>query len=343
VEGDPIAWEQEPLTRLAADGQLSAYRHEGFWQPVGHTARFTRAAGALGRRPAALETMALDPAFWRGKRVFVTGHTGFKGGWLTLLLRELGAEVHGLRAGAGSRTVTLRRHPSRRRHPLEDLRHPRRRTFTRLGRAGQAGRRVSPRGSGVGPQVLHRTAGTIAVNVLGTANLLEAIRRAEHLPAAVVVITTDKCYENREWPWAYRETDALGGRDIYSASKAAAECSRRPTRGSFLQKLKIPVATARAGNVIGGGDWATDRLLPDLVRAVRHADLRRSAIPRRSGPGSMCSNAPTAICCSPRRWAARAKPSRALEFRSRLRERQARRVGRRLLLPPVARTPGMAA
>ena len=212
--------------------------------------------------------MALEPAFWRRKRVLVTGHTGFKGGWLTLFLRELGAEVTGyaLAPDQEPSLFDVTQVDAGIRSKISDIRDA-----ERL-RASVAHAKPAVVFH-LAAQALVRKSyteplGTIAVNVLGTANLLEAIRRAEQQPAAVVVITTDKCYENREWPWAYRETDALGGRDIYSASKAAAELLTSAYARSFLQKLKIPVATVRAGNVIGGGDWATDRLLPDLVRAV---------------------------------------------------------------------------
>ena len=177
--------------------------------------------------------MALDPAFWRRKRVFVTGHTGFKGGWLTLFLRELGAEVTGyaLAPDQEPSLFDVTQVDAGIRSEISDIRDAERLRAS----VAQAKPDVVFH---LAAQALVRKSyteplGTIAVNVLGAANLLEAIRRAEHLPAAVVVITTDKCYENREWPWAYRETDALGGRDIIAPARRRRNCSRRPTRGVF--------------------------------------------------------------------------------------------------------------
>lgn len=206
-----------------------------------------------------------NPAFWRGKQVLLTGHTGFKGTWLAFWLERLGADVTGFAlepepAGLADRTGIERRIRSIR----GDLRD----------RA-----RLQSALRGTHPQiVLHLAAQalvrrsyqepveTVAVNVLGTAHLLEAACLVPDL-RAVVVVTTDKCYENREWPWAYRETDRLGGHDLYSASKACAELLTAAWRRSFLSDRPTGLATARAGNVIGGGDWTQDRLIPDCVRA----------------------------------------------------------------------------
>jgi CDP-glucose 4,6-dehydratase len=207
-----------------------------------------------------------SPDFWRGKRVLLTGHTGFKGAWLAIWLARMGAEVHGFArapdtepnlfhlAGLGSRIH----------HGEGDLRDA----------AAVCAAVRSSR-----PQVvLHLAAQalvrrsyaepleTLAANVMGTANLLQALRDAEEV-RAVVVVTTDKCYENREWVWPYRECDPLGGRDPYSASKACAEIVTAAFRDSYLAASNVAVASARAGNVVGGGDWAPDRLVPDCVRA----------------------------------------------------------------------------
>jgi CDP-glucose 4,6-dehydratase len=208
-----------------------------------------------------------DPAFWRGKRVLVTGHTGFKGSWLCVWLHLLGASVRG--------------------YALEPPTEP---SLFELARVGEdvdsviadvrnAAQLRDALVSYEPDVVLHLAAQslvrrsyqdpveTISTNVLGAAHLLDAVCQAPPV-AAVVVVTSDKCYENREWLWAYREDETLGGHDPYSASKAAAEIVARSFRLSFLAGAGVPVATARAGNVIGGGDWSDDRLVPDVVRAL---------------------------------------------------------------------------
>ena len=203
-----------------------------------------------------------DAAFWAGKRVLLTGHTGFKGAWLTLWLERLGAEVTGLSLPAepGSLGALLgidRRVAS---HAV-DIRDA---SATRAAIAAAAPDLVIH----MAAQALVRPSytdplGTFAINVMGTAHVLEASRGAR----AVLAVTTDKVYENREWPYPYREADALGGHDPYSASKAAAELVAACWRSAFLAPAGIAVATARAGNVIGGGDWSRDRLVPDCMRA----------------------------------------------------------------------------
>lgn len=211
---------------------------------------------------------APNPAFWRGKRVFLTGHTGFKGGWLSLWLAELGAEVHGYALAPPTEPslfAAARLQGRLAGHTIGDLRDA-----DALARAMQAAR----------PDVvLHLAAQalvrpsyaapleTLAINVLGTAHVLEAARHAPGL-RAVVNVTSDKCYDNREWLWPYRENEALGGADPYSASKACAELVGAAWRASFLNAAGIRLASARAGNVIGGGDWAADRLVPDFLRAL---------------------------------------------------------------------------
>ncbi len=204
--------------------------------------------------------------FWRGKRVLLTGHTGFKGGWLALWLQRLGAEVHGM-ALAPSTTPSLfeAAHVAEgMAHHLVDIRDA-----TAVATAVRAAR----------PQiVLHLAAqalvrasyreplATYAANVMGTAHVLDALRGSDATRVAVC-ITTDKVYRNREWAYPYREDDALGGHDPYSASKAAAEIVIASYRDAYLREQGLAVASARAGNVIGGGDWSADRLLPDAVRA----------------------------------------------------------------------------
>jgi len=208
------------------------------------------------------------PGFWRDRRVLVTGHTGFKGGWLTLWLSAMGAEVTGLSSGVPTvpslfelarldecvRTVRadVRDHDVVRRALAEA------RAEVVFHMAAQPLVRLSFR----------EPRETYEVNVMGTVNVLEAVR---HVPGvrAVVNVTSDKCYENREWEWAYREDEPMGGHDPYSSSKGASELVTSAYRRSFFSAPGAPrVASARAGNVIGGGDWGVDRLIPDVMRAA---------------------------------------------------------------------------
>ena len=206
--------------------------------------------------------------FWAGKRVLVTGHTGFKGGWLSLWLQKLGAEVHGyalnpptepnlctvagVAQGMAASTIADIRDAAR---MAESMRAARPDIVFHL--AAQPLVRLS----------YAEPAETYSTNVIGTVSLLEAIRQTASVKA-VVNITSDKCYENREWLWPYREDEALGGHDPYSSSKACAEIVTAAYRRSFLEAAGVGLASARAGNVIGGGDWAADRLLPDFFRAL---------------------------------------------------------------------------
>ena len=210
----------------------------------------------------------LNLEFWRGRRVFVTGHTGFKGGWLALWLARLGAEVHGF-ALPPPTTPSF--------HDACDVAG--RIESSTLGDIAEADvvadalRRARPEvilHLAAQPLVRHSYDApleTFRVNVMGTLHLLEAAR---HTPGvrAVVNVTTDKCYENREGVLPYAEGDPMGGRDPYSASKGCSELASAAYRRSFLGPAHIQLATARAGNVIGGGDWAQDRLVPDILRAL---------------------------------------------------------------------------
>ena len=209
----------------------------------------------------------VNPEFWQDKKVFVTGHTGFKGSWLCLLLRRLGAEVTGYSLSASTspnlyQAASVEAFISD--SVINDIRN-----FEVLSDSIQR----------ADPEIIFHLAAqplvrlsyqkpleTWSSNVMGTANLLQAIRGSKNLEAAVMV-TTDKVYQNNEWVWPYRESDRLGGSDPYSASKAASELVISSFRKAFGAESSPRIATARAGNVIGGGDWSEDRLFPDLYRA----------------------------------------------------------------------------
>jgi CDP-glucose 4,6-dehydratase len=213
-----------------------------------------------------------NPRFWAGKRVFLTGHTGFKGAWLWLWLLHLGARPFGLSLepetdpslwrllgvaqGEHSKIADIRDEEAVARHVEaarpEIVLHLAARALVRRSYA--------------------EPLETVMTNVIGTANVLEAVRNVS-MVKAVLSVTTDKCYLNREWVWPYREEDPLGGDDPYSASKACAELITAAWRRSFLAGNGIAVATARAGNVIGGGDWSPDRLVPDCLAAMSRGEV----------------------------------------------------------------------
>jgi len=224
-------------------------------------------------------------AVYRGKRVLVTGHTGFKGAWLSEWLLQLGADVHGL-------SLHLPTEPS---------------LFSQLGLADRMSDErldirdapaVARRIAEVRPDYLFHLAAqplvrlsyakpleTLAVNIMGTTHVLEALRQLQH-PVAAVMVTTDKCYENREWLHAYREEDAMGGHDPYSASKGAAEIVIACYRRSYFSApdSMVRIASARAGNVIGGGDWALDRIVPDAIRALQNGTPIEVRMPHATRP-----------------------------------------------------------
>lgn len=206
---------------------------------------------------------------FKGKVVWLSGHTGFKGTWLAEWLLRLGAKVHGFSL-APHTTPSLfdqTELAARMSHEIAEVRDAEavRRSIQAVQPdfvfhlAAQALVRAS----------YERPVETYATNVMGTAHVLEALRGLNK-PCAVVMVTTDKCYENREWVYGYREDDPLGGFDPYSSSKAGAELVIAAYRRSFFREHPVRIASARAGNVIGGGDWAQDRIVPDCIRALQH-------------------------------------------------------------------------
>jgi CDP-glucose 4,6-dehydratase len=211
---------------------------------------------------------AIDPCFWRGRRVLLTGHTGFKGAWLALWLQALGARVSGFSLGIPTRPslYELARVEEGMQSVEGDVRD-----FAALAAALEAARPevvIHMAAQSLVRRSLARPRETYEVNVMGTVNLLEALRGRSEV-RAVLNVTSDKCYENREWEWAYREHDPLGGRDPYSSSKGCAELLTSAYRDSFFAPAGGPrLASARAGNVIGGGDWSEDRLLADVMRGA---------------------------------------------------------------------------
>jgi CDP-glucose 4,6-dehydratase len=231
-----------------------------------------------------MENMGVDSDFWKGKKVFLTGHTGFKGSWLTLWLHQLGAVVTGyalqsptepsLFEDANIVDLLLQ-------NILGDIRD---------------GALLTRKMQKAAPEiVIHMAAQslvresyidpveTYAANVMGTVNVLEAARNTYSVKA-ILNITTDKCYENREWVWGYRENEPMGGHDPYSSSKGCAELVSLAYRRSFLQPAGIALATARAGNVIGGGDWAKDRIVPDAMRAFMNRKILKVRNPLSTRP-----------------------------------------------------------
>lgn len=214
----------------------------------------------------------MNSKFWKDKRVLLTGHTGFKGGWLSLWLQSMGAQVYGYALAPST-------NPN-----LFEVAHVKRRMVGHLEADIRDIAKLTSFVSEAKPEIVFHMAAqplvrysyaepveTFAVNVMGTVNLLESLRNISAVKA-VVNVTTDKCYENREWLWAYREDDPLGGYDPYSSSKACSELVTAAYRQSFFAEKGVGIATARAGNVIGGGDWSDDRLIPDFFRAVSNGE-----------------------------------------------------------------------
>jgi CDP-glucose 4,6-dehydratase len=214
----------------------------------------------------------VDNNFWKNRKVFLTGHTGFKGSWLCLWLHSLGAAVSGyaLKPPTDPSLYELCKIEQCVHSTIADVRD---------------GRVLTQAMQDADPEiVIHMAAqplvresykspqDTYSINIMGTVNLLEAVRSCKNV-RAVINVTTDKCYESREWIWGYRENDALGGFDPYSSSKACSELVTAAYRSSYFHlkaysEYGVAIASARAGNVIGGGDWAADRLIPDCIRAL---------------------------------------------------------------------------
>ena len=206
---------------------------------------------------------------YRGKRVLVTGHTGFKGSWLVTWLLKLGAEVIGFsdRVPTDPAMFEVLDLEPRINHFIGDIRDPE--MIANLIEEMRPDFIFHLAAQAIVSTSYQDPLDTISTNVMGTANVLEALRKTNY-PCTAVIITSDKCYENVEWPWGYKETDYLGGRDIYSGSKGAAEVIFHSYYWAFfkdLQKTSVRLATGRAGNVIGGGDWAKDRIIVDCVRS----------------------------------------------------------------------------
>ena len=215
-----------------------------------------------------MEGLGIMTSFWHGKKVFLTGHTGFKGGWLSLWLQSLGAHVYGyaltppttpnfFTVANVSKSMVL--------STIADIRDIE--ALTKAMAQAQPDIVFHLAAQPLVRLSYSEPVATYAVNVMGTVNLLESIRQTPTV-RAVVNVTTDKCYENHEWVWPYREDEAMGGYDPYSSSKGCSELVTSAYRRSFLSASGVAVATARAGNVIGGGDWADDRLIPDFLKAL---------------------------------------------------------------------------
>ncbi|WP_346353477.1 CDP-glucose 4,6-dehydratase [Azotosporobacter soli] len=216
--------------------------------------------------------MKMSKDFWSGKKVFITGHTGFKGSWLSLWLHMLGAEVTGyaLNPPTDPALFTLCRIHELVTSIIGDIRD-REKVQAEMLKA-QPEIVIHMAAQPLVRESYLNPAETYEINVMGTVNLFEAVRKCNSVKA-VVNVTTDKCYENKEWPWGYRENEPMGGYDPYSNSKSCSELITASYRDSFFNakeyaKHGTAVASARAGNVIGGGDWAKDRLIPDCIRSL---------------------------------------------------------------------------
>lgn len=230
-----------------------------------------------------MEALDIDRHFWKGRRVFLTGHTGFKGSWLSLWLQDLGACLTGLSlspptnpslfdvAGVEKGMTSL----------IGDIRD-----FPTVKQAISTARPEIVIHMAAQPLVRYsytHPVETYSTNVMGTVHVLEAARQTPSVQA-IINVTSDKCYENREWVWGYRENEPMGGVDPYSSSKGCSELVTNAYRRSFMEHSHIALASARAGNVIGGGDWANDRLIPDILRAIEQGKPVRIRSPQAIRP-----------------------------------------------------------
>lgn len=230
----------------------------------------------------------MNRSFWQGRRVFLTGHTGFKGSWLSLWLHDLRARVGGFALAPNTEPNLFEL------CKIGDLVEDRRGDIRNREALHEAVSRFQPE------VVIHMAAQplvrksyadpleTFETNMMGTAHLLESLRTVKSV-RSIVVVTTDKCYENQESKRGYRESDPLGGYDPYSSSKAGTELIANAYRSSFFNPQdyanhKVTIATARAGNVIGGGDWSAERLIPDLLRSIIHSEPLELRNPNSSRP-----------------------------------------------------------
>lgn len=231
-----------------------------------------------------MENMEITKSFWKNKNIFLTGHTGFKGGWLAFWLSELGANVHG---------YALKPHEEESFFNATNLVN--RLSSSTIGDIRDADIMHQAFKASNPDLLIHMAAQplvrdsykipqeTFETNVIGTVNVLEMARNTKSVKA-ILNITTDKCYENKEWVWAYRENDRLGGHDPYSASKACAELVSNCFMESFFKKNNQYISTARAGNVIGGGDWSPDRLVPDFLRSIENGKALKIRSPQSQRP-----------------------------------------------------------
>lgn len=243
----------------------------------------------MGFKQCPLESMELvppkkiSPSFWKGKRVFITGHTGFKGSWLSLWLQTLGADIKGYSL-APPTTPSLFTVASVSKNMLSEIGDIRdRENLTHSMKAFEPEIVIHMAAQPLVRLSYSEPVITYETNVMGTVNVLEAIRSTATVRSAVSV-TTDKCYENREWEWGYRENEPMGGHDPYSNSKGCAELVTSAYRKSYFESSNVNLASARAGNVIGGGDWAADRLIPDILRAFEQRTTVRIRNPHSIRP-----------------------------------------------------------